>query len=74
LNVENIIQKHQRMLVSYANKYSYLGFDNIYNECVMYLLEAYQQDKKPANYVDYWIRKYCENKKTFMTHLHVDFS
>lgn len=71
-----IIQKHERMLKRYARKYYYFGgYDNIYNECLIYLHEAYQKNKNPSNYVNYWIRKYCKIEKTNRDdYLHIDFS
>jgi len=66
MNTKEIIKKHEPLLKKFANRYKYLGYDDIYNECVMYLLEAYQRGlKNPEYHVDNKIRKFVKNEITF---------
>jgi hypothetical protein len=59
-DTEKILQRHDLFLKSIASRYSYLGYQDIYNQAFMYLLEAYQQNLA----VPY---KYAESKiKTFV--------
>jgi RNA polymerase sigma factor (sigma-70 family) len=47
-----IVKEHQTLLRKLASRYCYLNYDDVYNECVKLLLEAYQQNlKNPIRYV-----------------------
>ena len=69
VNTNELINRHSNLLNKFANKFKYLGRDDVYNECVMYLLEAYQKGlKQPEYYVDNKIRKFVKNEMTFKGH------
>jgi RNA polymerase sigma factor (sigma-70 family) len=70
---EQIIKKHDELLKRLAKQYRYLGYDDIYNECVVYLLEAYRKGvKNPEYYVNNRIIKYCQEEHKFREHISID--
>ena len=66
----DLIAQYQDMICSIAHKYAYLGYEDVYNECVMYILEAIQEGKNPKRYMRAKIKKYIEKEQKFRDHYH----
>lgn len=59
----NILEKHKTFLDCLSHKYRFLGREDIYNELVVYLLEAYQENKDPEPYAKNKLRQYIRKEK-----------
>ena len=62
----DIIKQYEEYIKGLARRYAFLGYDDIYNECVMYLLEGNKNGVKGLrDYINNRIRKYAKAEKEF---------
>lgn len=62
----DIIEQYEDYIKGLARKYSFLGYDDIYNECVMYLLDGHSKGIKGLkDYVSNRVRKYVKAECQF---------
>jgi len=59
----NILEKHKPFLDCVSYKYRFLGREDVYNDLVTYLLEAYQENKDPEPYAKNKLRQYIRKEK-----------
>ena len=66
MNPNEILKNHEPFIVRMAHHYRYLGYEDIYNQTYLFILEAYHNHHpKPEDYASNHIRKYAKGEVCF---------
>ena len=63
---ERLLNEYEPLIKRLAKKYAYVtDYQDIYQQCVLYLLEAQQNDVNIENSIQSRIRTYIKHEKNF---------